>query len=115
MNDNFQFLCGEMKKLAVQAMLIVDTVYDAISVDNPNEIAIIGYLNYASSLISTAKAIYISNAEILERNDIDDFFSRFDIFVMEVLDNIADHHSHQWSFIEYNKLKEDFSYCVLSH
>ena len=114
MNDNFQFLCDEMKKLAVQTMMIVDRIHDAICVDSPNEVSVIGYLNYASSLISTAKAIYVSNAEILERNDIDDFFAQFDVFVMEVLDNIAENHSHQWSYIEYDKLKEDFSYCILS-
>lgn len=114
MNDKLEFLCDQMKKITSYAMLIIKQAYDSIFTENPNEAAIVGYLNYANSLISTAKAIYISNVDILEHNDIDEFFDQFDTFTMEVLNNIAEKDSHQWSSIEYDRLKKAFDCCVLS-
>ena len=114
MNDKFEPLFKKIKELTNYAMLIADRTINAINADNPDKVVIVGYLNHANSIISTAKAIYISNSEILERNDIDSLFAQFDIFVMEVLSDLEDNHTYEYSNIEYDRLKEKFNCCVLS-
>lgn len=113
-NEQFIFLSGQLKKDANLAMTYSKKVIDEIVKDNPKEIAIIGYLNYASSFISSAKSLYYSNFDLLAHDDIEDFFGQFDVFANEVIENISEDHSHQWSDIEFNKLKECFKYSVLS-
>lgn len=114
MDDKFYFLSEQLKTIAKSAMAYANRAHNIIFSDNSNDIAIIGYLNYASSLVGTAKSIYISNYDILEHNDIDDFFNQFNVFIAEVLNNIETNHSHQWSDIEFRALQEKFDYCVLS-
>ena len=114
MNDKFFVLEAELKKLSKHAMLLAEKAHNAIFVEDRNDSAITGYVNAAYSLACAAQSVYSSNIEELEHNDIDEFFHQFGVFVEEVLDNIAANHSHQWSDIEFEKLKEKYDYSVLS-
>lgn len=71
-----------------------------------NELIATTYLNKAISLISTAKAIYISNIEELESYDVEHIFNTFDIFESEFLTNLSTDHSHQWTDIEFERFKD---------
>lgn len=71
-----------------------------------NELIAAVYINKAISLISTAKAIYISNIEKLERTEVEDIFNSFDVFESEFLTNLSTDHSHQWTDIEFLKFKD---------
>lgn len=114
MDDKFNFLSEKLKVTVKSAMAYANRAHRLIFTDSPINIAIIGYINHAGSLIETAKSIYISNYDMLEHNDIEDFFHQFDVFIAEVLNNIATNHSHQWSDIEFTALQEKFNQCILS-
>lgn len=108
MGERYEIFSEQLKRTVSNAMYHARKAYEIIFSEYPNESAIVGYLNYASSFVSTAKAIYITNLSLLERNDIDDFFVQFDEFVTTTLDNLAENHSHQYSDIEFNKLEEKY-------
>lgn len=114
MDKKILYLTDRLKELSKTSLLYAKKAHEIIFSEDPNDIAIIGYLNYAGNLLASAKAIYYSNIDILEHHDIDDFFYQFDVFILEVLNNIHTNHSHQWSDIEFNNLNEKFDYCVLS-
>lgn len=114
MDDKFYILVDQMKLLVKEAMICAKTVDDILFSKKPNEVAVIGYLNQASSLMHCAQAVYISNFDELEHNDIDELFHQFDVFANEVLSSIATNHSKQWSNIEYETLNDKFDYSVLS-
>ena len=111
--EKFTFLSEQLKKDTHLAMIYSKKVIEEIVKDNPKETAIIGYLNYASSLIASAKSLYYSNFDLLAHSDIEDFFGQFDVFACEVLENVSEDHSHQWSAIEFNKLEEYFNESAL--
>ena len=77
-----------------------------------NELIASTYINKALSLISTAKAIYISNIEELEKPEIEDIFNSFDTFESEFLTNLSTDHSHQWTDIEFLKFKDSVEYFI---
>lgn len=77
-----------------------------------NELIAATYINKAISLISTAKAIYMSNIEQLERDEIEDIFHTFDVFESEFLTNLSTDHSHQWTDIEFDKFKEAVQFFI---
>ncbi|MDE5569203.1 MAG: hypothetical protein K2I82_00930 [Ruminococcus sp.] len=115
--EKFTFLSEQLKKDTHLAMIYSKKVIEEIVKDNPKktpkETTIIGYLNYAASFIASAKSLYYSNFDLLAHDDIEDFFGQFDVFACEVLENISEDHSHQWSAIEFNKLEEDYNQSVL--
>jgi hypothetical protein len=81
--------------------------------DKNNEIAI-AYLNLALSHLATAKAIYYSRYDVLERYEVDELFHLFDVYAEELLSNYAEDHSHQWTDIEFIRLKEYFDNSVFA-
>ncbi len=111
--EKFIFLSNQLKKDARLAMFYSKKVDEEIIKDNYKETAIIGYLNYASSFIASAKPLYYSNFDLLAHDDIEDFFGQFDVFATEVIENISEDHSHQWSDIEFSKLEKCFEESVL--
>lgn len=68
----------------------------------------LAYLNQANTFITNAKTIYRLISEEREKPDLDDFFHQFEVFNKEVLTNVRTNHSHQWSGIEFNRLKERY-------
>lgn len=74
--------------------------------ERQNEIIAALFLSKALSLMSAAKAIYYSNVELLEKPEIEGIFGAFDAFESEFLTNVKENHSHQWTDIKFNTLKE---------
>lgn len=68
-----------------------------------NPTAAMFYLNLANSNVAIIKSIYYCNYNELARNDMEDLFHQFDVFVNEVTRNFSTNHSHQWPNIEYNQ------------
>ncbi|MBU3171381.1 hypothetical protein [Clostridium estertheticum] len=98
-----------LKKTISHALRISEQAHDILFKDSQNkqnELIASTYINKAISLISTAKAIYISNIEELERTEVEDIFNRFDIYESEFLTNLSTDHSHQWTDIEFLKFKD---------
>ena len=71
-----------------------------------NELSALAYFQKGFSTLQCAKSIYINNIDVLERLEIDEIFTRYEIMFDEVLSNITTDHSHQWSDIEYQNLKD---------
>ncbi|MBO5449770.1 MAG: hypothetical protein J5994_10670 [Ruminococcus sp.] len=71
MDDKFYILVDQMKLLVKRAIICAKSVDDILFSEMPNEIAAVGYLNQAGSLMHCAQAVYISNINELEHNDID--------------------------------------------
>jgi len=76
--------------------------------------ASLSYLNLAMSYISAAEALYYSRFDVLEHNDIEVVFQKFRAFANELLTNYATDHSHQWTDIEFERLKDSFDDSVLN-
>lgn len=112
--DRFELLIKKVKDLSFSAMSNAQSARDVIFSDEKNDIAVIGYLNYASSLICEAESLYFSNYDELEHHDIDEFFNQFNAFISEALTCIATNHSHQVTNDEFNYLKDKYNQSVLS-
>lgn len=98
-----------LKKLLKKSLRVSSTAHEILfkdSFDKQNQLIAATYLNKAISLISEAKAIYISNIEQLERSEVKEIFHCFDVFESEFLNNLSTNHSHQWTDIEFVKFKE---------
>lgn len=66
------------------------------------------YLNIAASKFAAAESLYYSCFNILERDEAESIFHIFDVYMVEMLTNHKTEHSHQWTDIEYNRLKDAF-------
>ena len=114
MNEKFYYYESEMKKASKKAMHFADMAHEAIFKEPRDNAVITGFLNAAGTEIVVARSLYLNHHDELEHDDIDEFFYRFSVFVNEVLTNIAENHSHQWSDIEFNNLQEAYQNSVLS-
>ena len=106
-NDDFT-LIENFKSLMQRAMMYAQYSHDFIfdsSVDNSVAIA---YLNVAVAKFAASEALYYSHLDILERGEAENIFSIFDTYMHEMLTNHRTEHSHQWTDIEFNRLKEAF-------
>ncbi len=54
-----------------------------------NDVAVVGYLSYSNSLISSARTLYLVNYEKMMRNDIEDYFDDYKVFVISVLEELS--------------------------
>lgn len=77
------------------------------------EAVIVGYVSLASSFIQSAKAMYACNYAAAGRDEFDEFFHEFGVFANEVMTNIRTDHSHQWSDIQFGRLKEKYKEVAL--
>ena len=93
-------------KLAYYSSEKAHTILFKDSNNTQNELVSSTYLNKAISYMCSAKSIYICNYELLERDEIENIFSKFDAFESEFLSNISSNHSHQWTDIEFDDFKE---------
>lgn len=57
---------------------------------------------------------YYSCINVLEREEAEDIFHLFDAYMQELLNNYRDNHSHQWTDIEFQRLKEFFDSSVFA-
>ncbi len=68
----------------------------------------IGLLSICTAYSSAAHALYMANHETLERDELNDLFFEFQVFVKEAMDSYRTNHSHQWTDIQFRRLKEKY-------
>lgn len=109
MKTNYEFdLIGKFKTLIRRGMIYAQYAHDNIFNGETENIVALHYLNVATSKFSAAEALYYSHYEDLQREEAEELFRLFDVFMSEVLRNVRTNHSHQWSDIEFIRLKECF-------
>lgn len=114
MSNNDFSLIEKFKSLMQQAMLYAQYSHDYIF-DNAIEDSIaVAYLNIAASKFAAAESLYYSCFDILERGEAENIFCIFDTYMAEMLTNHKTKHSHQWTDIEYNRLKDAFDSSVFA-
>lgn len=85
----------------------------ACSAKIDNSVAVAN-LNVAASKFASAESLYYSCINVLEREEAEDIFHLFDAYMQELLNNYRDNHSHQWTDIEFQRLKEFFDSSVFA-
>nr|WP_308496138.1 hypothetical protein [uncultured Agathobacter sp.] len=108
MSNNDLSLIEKFKSLMQQAMLYAQYSHDYIFDDSVEDSVAIAYLNIAASKFAAAESLYYSCFNILERDEAESIFHIFDVYMVEMLTNHKTGHSHQWTDIEYNRLKDTF-------
>lgn len=103
-------LIEKFKTLIRHGMIYAQRAHDYIFDDETEDIIALQYLNVAASKFSAAEALYYSRYEELQHDEAEELFHLFDVFMSEVLTNVRTKHSHQWSDIEFIRLKECFDY-----
>jgi hypothetical protein len=101
-------LIENFKSLMRQAMLYAQYSHDCIFDESVNNSVAISYLNVAASKFAASEALYYSQFAVLERDEAEEIFHLFDSYMSELLTNYKTDHSHQWTDIEFNRLKETF-------
>lgn len=103
------FACIEnFKTLVRNAMFYAQKAHDFIFDDSCENYVAGLYLNIAVSKFSSAEAMYYSCIDTLERGEAEEIFRLFDVFANEFFTNIRTKHSHQWTDIEFERLKDAF-------
>ena len=101
-------LIENFKSLMRQAMLYAQYSHDCIFDESVNNSVAISYLNVAASKFAASEALYYSQFAVLERDEAEEIFHLFDSYMSELLTNYKTDHSHQWTDIEFNRIKETF-------
>ncbi|MCM1225965.1 MAG: hypothetical protein NC320_00895 [Clostridium sp.] len=103
-------LLDEMKPLASKVMHYSDLCADAMLNHKENAAVILGYLNYAASYVTSLRAIFISNSEILK--DLDDekeLLDKFELFASEVLSAVAELESYAGALNFYKEFEKAYN------
>lgn len=111
--DNTFAVIERFQSLVKKGMFYASYANDFIFDDSVDNTIAISYLNIAVSKFSAAEAFYYSNFDILERDEAETIFAQFETFAREFLNNVRTDHSHQWTDIEYEKLKELYENSAL--
>ena len=111
---NSEALIENFKKLMRQGMFYAKRAHDFIFEESSDVMIAVSCLNVAVSKFSAAEALYYSQLDVLERHEVEELFHLFDVFANELLNNAHTDHSHQWTSIEYEKLREVFDYSAFA-
>lgn len=109
MDDNLTKKTDTVLNLLTDAYYSSKTFHDILfkdAFDERKQIKSAIFLNKAISLMASAKAIYVSDYENLEKYDIDQIFISFNEFEDEFLECFATDHPHQWTDIQFNRYEE---------
>lgn len=101
-------LIENFKTLVRNAMIYAEHSHDFIFDDDVDNAIAVSYLNIASSKFAAAEALYYSCIDVLERYEAEEIFRLFETYMHELLTNYRTLHSHQWTDIEFIRLKEFF-------
>ena len=88
--------------------------HDCIFDDNCSVEVALAYLNKAIAEHCSCDSLYYAQYECLARGEYEDYSHQFDVFANELLNNVRTNHSHQWTSIEFERLKEIYDYSVFS-
>jgi hypothetical protein len=112
--DTFE-LIEKLKIMVKTAMFAAIKSHDLIFDENKNDSIAVAYLNKTISHISAAEALYYAKYDDLAHNDVEEIFHLFDVYTDELLSNYETNHSHQWTDIEFTRLKEAFDNSVFAN
>lgn len=101
-------LIETFKKFITSAMFYAERSHEAIFKENVKVSAALAYLNASISRFSSAEALYYAQYDILAHGEAERIFHQFKVYSNEFLTNVVTDHSHQWTDIEFNKLKDIF-------
>lgn len=107
-------LIENFKTLVRRAMIYAERAHNYIFDDDIDPFVATSYLNIAAGKFSAAESLYYSQYECLERSEAEEIFRLFDTFLTEFLNNVRTNHSHQWTDIEFQRLKEAFDYSAFA-
>lgn len=113
MNEDLT-LIENFKTLMRHAMIYAQHSHDFVFDENVDNSVAISYLNVAVSKFAAAESLYYSRIDVLERYEAEEIFRLFDVYMREILTNHRTEHSHQWTDIEFTRLKECFDYSVFA-
>ena len=113
MNEDL-VLIEKLKSLIQRAMIYAQHSHDFIFDENTDDSIAVSYLNIAASKFAAAESLYYSRIDVLKRNEAEQLFYLFDAYMRELLTNYRTNHSHQWTDIEYNRLREYFDYSAFA-
>ena len=114
MTDEEFNLIDNFKMLMRCAMTYAKYSHDYIFDEGVDDLIAVSYLNVAASKFSAAESLYYSRYELLQRPEAESIFHLFETYLREVMNNVRTNHSHQWSDIEFNKLKDEFDYSAFA-
>lgn len=101
-------LIEDFKRFVASAMRYAIASHETLFEDDCNISVSLAYLNAAISRFSSAEALYYAQFETLQRGEAEDLFHQFSVYANEFLNNVRTNHSHQWTDIEFNNLKDIF-------
>ncbi len=111
--DTFESI--EVFKSFVRSSFIdARTAHDCIFDEKCSIEIALAYLNKAISAHYRCDSLYYAKYDQLERGEYEDYSKQFEIFASEFLTNVRTKHSHQWTDIEFQKLKDIFDYSAFA-
>lgn len=96
------------KTMVHLSMFSAQKAHDCVFKSNISVFVATSYLNKSISYMTSAESLYYSRYDILECHEFEEISHQFDVFSSEFLENVETDHSHQWTDIEFNRLKEAF-------
>lgn len=99
---------SNLKSLVTRGMFQAIKSHREVFKNNPNIPVALAHLSLAGSYFSAAESLYCSRLDFYQDPDLPDIFLRFTVFCDELLKNVETDHSHQWTDIEFQKLRETF-------
>lgn len=88
-----------------------DCIFDE---DCPVNVAL-AYLNKAIAEHCCCDSLYYARYDQLDRGEYEDYSHQFNVFANELLTNVRTNHSHQWTNIEFEKLKDIYDNSAFSN
>lgn len=108
-HELIKILQGQMLCFMCDARESVKMIF---SDSQDKEIKCLAIITRAINYLSYSKSLYYIGIDD-HRDDIDDVFTKADIFIKEITKNIATNHSHQWSDIQFSELAKSYDNSVL--
>lgn len=108
-------LIDTFKTLVRRAMSYAQHAHDFIFDENVDNAVALSYLNVSASKFAAAESLYYARYKILQRGEAEELFRLFDVFMSELLTNVRTDHSHQWTDIEFNNLKDVFDSSAFAY
>ena len=111
--DRYSYI-EHLTKLVRYGMMYAQHAHDYIFDEEVDNSIAVSHLNIAVAKFAAAESLYYSRIEVLENMETEEIFRLFDVFVHELLTNISTNHSHQWTDIEFRRLKSTFDDSVFA-
>lgn len=119
-NDNNkinEFKRNQLKKLSFEAYMLSKKASEILYEDPTgfkSQVRASTLINKAISYMSAVRAIYYSNIEILDHDDVDEVLAKFSIFEEEFITCFSTDHNQQWTSGDFERYEETFLNSLLN-